>query len=254
CVVGGGMGARQEDVGRRATESESHPRGGRTRRGRATNRVRQDRAASHHGTGDGVDGGRRSLPLERAVRVPGRRLRGRGLPPRKNREPDPRLEAPGFRQGDGSPGGPGDREVSGMSRPIEDTGRRAYLVNLEWKPLAILVAISSAFVAVTIASLFVLGLAAIPIAIVLVDSFLLFFVVWIGIYGIVEYALWRSTRNPGHRLQYLGVALILLPLSYSYIMLFLGGISATFSLFGFITTAVGGVSFIAGLGVRLAGC
>ena len=140
-----------------------------------------------------------------------------------------------------------------MSRPIEDTGRRAYLVNLEWKPLAILVAISSAFVAVTIASLFVLGLAAIPIAIVLVDSFLLFFVVWIGIYGIVEYALWRSTRNPGHRLQYLGVALILLPLSYSYIMLFLGGISATFSMFGFITTAIGGVSFIAGLGFSLYG-
>ena len=140
-----------------------------------------------------------------------------------------------------------------MNRPIEDTGRRAYLVKLEWRPFAILVAICLALVVGTIASLFVLGLAALPLAIVLVDSFVLFFFVWIGIYGITEYALWRKTRNSGHRLQYLGVALLLLPLSYSYIMLFLGGFSATFSLFGFIAIAVGGLSWIAGLAFSLYG-
>ena len=143
--------------------------------------------------------------------------------------------------------------MNDMNRPIEDTGRRAYLVNLEWKPFAILVAICSAFVFVTIASLLVLGLAALPVAIVLVDSFALFFLVWIGIYGIAEWVLWRRTRNPGHRLQYLGVALILLPLSYTYIMLLLGGFSATLTSFGLIAVAVAGLSWIAGLAFSLYG-
>src|SRR5437870_8674172 len=140
-----------------------------------------------------------------------------------------------------------------MNRPTEDRGRRAYLMKLEWKPFAMLLLVAAGLVTVTIGSLFVLGFAGFLIVIVLVDSVGLFVLVWIGIYGVIEYTLWRTTRNPGHRLQYLGVALLLLPLSYTYIMLFLGGFSATLSVFGLIALAVGGISFIAGLGFSLYG-
>src|SRR5881397_2473617 len=140
-----------------------------------------------------------------------------------------------------------------MNRPTEDRGRRAYLMKLEWKPFAILLLVAAGLVTATIGSLFVLGFAGFLIVIVLVDSVGLFVLVWIGIYGVIEYTLWRTTRNPGHRLQYLGVALLLLPLSYTYIMLFLGGFSATLSVFGLIALAVGGISWIAGLGFSLYG-
>src|SRR5881628_1326007 len=140
-----------------------------------------------------------------------------------------------------------------MNRPTEDRGRRAYLMKLEWKPFAILLLVAAGLVTATIGSLFMLGFAGFLIVIVLVDSVGLFVLVWIGIYGVIEYTLWRTTRNPGHRLQYLGVALLLLPLSYTYIMLFLGGFSATLSVFGLIALAVGGISWIAGLGFSLYG-
>src|SRR5881397_1944934 len=136
-----------------------------------------------------------------------------------------------------------------MNRPTEDRGRRAYLMKLEWKPFAILLLVAAGLVTATIGSLFVLGFAGFLVVIVLADSVGLFVLVWIGIYGVIEYTLWRTTRNPGHRLQYLGVALLLLPLSYTYIMLFLGGFSATLSVFGLIALAVGGISWIAGLGI-----
>src|SRR5213594_3017683 len=140
-----------------------------------------------------------------------------------------------------------------MNRPTEDRGRRAYLMKLEWKPFAILLLVAAGLVTATTGSLFVLGFAGFLIVIVLVDSIGLFVLVWIGIYGVIEYTLWRTTRNPGHRLQYLGVALLLLPLSYTYIMLFLGGFSATLSSFGLIAVAVAGLSWIAGLAFSLYG-
>src|SRR5438128_12447181 len=114
-----------------------------------------------------------------------------------------------------------------MNRPTEDRGRRAYLMKLEWKPFAILLLVAAGLVTATIGSLFVLGFAGFLIVIVLADSVGLFVLVWIGIYGVIEYILWRTTRNPGHRLQYLVVALLLLSLSYTYLMRFPCGCSAT---------------------------
>ena len=80
-----------------------------------------------------------------------------------------------------------------------------------------------------------------------------FILAWLLLYTIVERVLWRRTRNVGHRLQYLGAALLVLSPLFFWIPLLSGGWSALFSPAGMFGALLFFVSFVCGCVLALTG-
>ena len=143
--------------------------------------------------------------------------------------------------------------MQAMSAATERQLRRRYWWRLEVRPL----------IGLTIVFLFVVGLSTFAyatlspgillwseVAWIALQVVLLF---WIAVYAVVEYALWRRTRNVGHRLQFLGSSLILFTPVGIYVPLLLGGWSATFSPPGLMAALCSMVSFFLGIVLALLG-
>jgi hypothetical protein len=130
---------------------------------------------------------------------------------------------------------------------------KAYKMRLEWAPVAVLVVLfvlggTLFIVGFSVFSPTILGFGSLLIAVL---SWLIYF--WLILYMVVEFQLWRRTRNIGHRLQFLGTLLLVMVPLYIWIPLLFGGWSALFTPFAAISGIVAFASFIGGLAIAVYG-
>src|SRR2546422_7579932 len=162
---------------------------------------------------------------------------------------------------------PGDPERSGRSRSPNSPGRcKVVSVRTKrsvaasdaawrggWTPFLALLAAFSAGAAFLIAGLAGRSFQAYEVGNLIVGLLEWFIFAWLILYMIVEYVLWRRTRNVGHRLQYLGASLLVLSPLFFWIPLAFGGWSAAFSPAGLIGATLFLVAFVCGCVLALGG-
>lgn len=130
---------------------------------------------------------------------------------------------------------------------------KAYKKKLEWFPIVAVV-----FLLILSTAVFIIGFASHSAThlefgslLLMVLGWVIYF--WLILYMVVEFVFWKTTRNVGHRLQFLGVLiLVLLPL-YVLIPLLVGRWSALFSPYAAIIGFVNLASFAGGIALALFG-
>src|SRR6267143_308828 len=124
---------------------------------------------------------------------------------------------------------------------------------VEWMPFLVLLVAFSAGAAFPIAGLVGRSFEIYELGNLTIELLAWFIFAWLVLYMIVEYVLWRRTRNVGHRLQYLGASLLVLSPLFFWIPLTFGGWAAAFSPAGLLGATLFFVAFVCGCALALGG-